>query len=219
MRCFFAQADYATVEALGEVECSAGYNATGDVAPSVVCEWDGELPVAEFVFSGCEQIACVAPEEGTLTDDPADETRALSRYVIVGSATEAADLEVGCAPEFVGTASAICLELGGDFEYSGCEWRVCAAPSDGVTGYAIDNLDGTTGDQFETGVNFQCAQDYVGHPEVEGCTVDGGDFTFTGCDVLPEKTSGARVPGASGRGLVAALLAAVAVAAPRATLL
>jgi hypothetical protein len=209
--------DYATVAELGDIACAAGYRNTSDVVPSVSCEWDGELPVADFVFVGCEEITCAAPDVGPLVDATGDETRARSRYTIVQSGTQGSGLGIECAPEFVGAPSAICEVAGGGFTYSGCAWRTCAAPGS-VAGYTIANAEnGTRGDRFVRGVNFECAPGFQGYAAFAGCTTDGGEFAFSGCTVTPDKTSGAA--GGGGRWVAVALLPMLLAGAHRALLL
>ena len=201
---------YATVEDMGVVNCSAGFTTVDGVAPTVTCGWDGVLPVADFKFSGCVEITCMAPATGPLEDDAGDFNKEQSRYVIEETATNASNLVIECAPEFTGTASALCLEFSTGFTFSGCEWRTCA-PRDEVTGYKIDNVNATVADQFVRGVNFACDVGFTGYPTREGCTEDGGEIQFSGCAQLPDKTSGAATVGARAaeRGLLAALLLVV----------
>lgn len=134
---------------------------------------------------------CTPPEMGVLEDDDGDYSRQRSRYQILQPSTEASGMDIVCAPEFVGTAKAVCLN-GTEFTYSGCAWRICAPPGEKPE-YSIENVNATTGDQLVTGVTVSCAQGFEGYPEVKGCVTDGEEFEITGCEAVPEKTSGAAI--------------------------
>eukprot|EP01045_Picozoa_sp_COSAG04_P013967 COSAG04_NODE_1020_length_8729_cov_2.983082_1_plen_173_part_10 len=159
-----------TVVELGTVDCATGWTNTTAV-PSATCVRQMSEPVQdfEFVLSGCAEKACTAPGQTTVTNAEGDYS------VAAPDATVASELTLSCGPSSDGTASAVCLTEGGAFQYSGCEWRTCAALNEEVaTGYSVAEPSGTTVGALGT-VSCAAGHEPAGVPSAT-CAETNGTF-------------------------------------------
>ena len=183
-----AELDNLTVAALGVVGCARGWKTTTTATPSATCERQAASgPVASFGLDGCAEKMCTAPGQTTVSNAEGDYS------VAAPGVTVASALGLSCGPSSNGTASAVCETEGSAFEYSGCEWRTCAALAEVPSSYSVAEASGTT--VPELGVT--CVH---GGDAVVTCG-ERGEFELSGC--LPQQTSAAQRCGA----LLAPLLA------------
>jgi len=176
-----------TVAALGTVDCATGWKNTTAV-PSATCVRQMSEPVQdfEFVLSGCAEKACTAPAVGQVAGAP---------YEVESTGTVASALTLSCGPSGDGTPSAVCETEDDVFEYSGCEWRTCAALNEEVpTGYSVPEPSGTTVGALGT-VSCAAGHEPAGVPSAT-CAETGGTFVLEGCEEPPQQSKAVRMAAA-----------------------
>ena len=171
-----------TVAELGTVDCATGWTNTTAV-PSATCVRQMSEPVQdfEFVLSGCAEKACTAPAVGQVAGAP---------YEVESTGTVASALTLSCGPSGDGTPSAVCETEDDVFEYSGCEWRTCAAPNEevptGYSAYSVPEPSGTTVLALGT-VSCAAGHEPAGLPSAT-CAETNGVFVLEGCEEPPQQS-------------------------------
>ena len=144
------------------LECAEDYHGT----PSATkCTTHG----GEYSVDDCEEDVCQT------TTNPGYTHTGGSLNVLTFSAT------VECTSDYHGTAEATkCLQHDHEIVVSGCEANDCVHPS--TVGYTYDAASSDKLNILDFGPTVACADYYHGTPEATKCSVDGGEYSVSGCE-------------------------------------
>ena len=144
------------------LECALDYHGT----PSATkCTTHG----GEYNVDGCEEDVCQT------STNPGYTHTGGSLNVLTFSAT------VECTSDYHGTAEATkCLQHDHEIVVSGCEGNDCVHPS--TVGYTYDAASSDKLNILDFGPTVACADYYHGTPEATKCSVDGGEYSVSGCE-------------------------------------
>lgn len=142
--------------------CTTGYHGSPEATK---CTTHG----GEYSVDGCEEDTCIS------TTNPGYTHTGGSLGMVTFSAT------VECTSDYHGTAEAsICLQRDHECVVSGCEANDCVHPS--TVGYTYDADSSDKLNILDFGPTVACADYYHGMPVATKCSVDGGEYSVSGCE-------------------------------------
>jgi hypothetical protein len=170
-----AHASGTTVSSLADVSCAAGYSLADVGGPRVACPRAG----GNFVFQGCAN-ACLLPADST--------GYAVATHAMVS----VYELQIVCATNYAGNATATCNVSAGEFTLSNCIENTCVSGSGKRAGYVASATASRVSE-----LSTVCDSSYRGVPIVRcprpclyrnASGPECAEFQFQGChenDCLP----------------------------------